>query len=116
MDSAQVGVLKKSNEVGLTSLLKSSNSRALKPQVGLEILSNLTDEPLEGELPDEQLGGLLVTPDLTESDSSRPVTVRLLDSSSSRSTLTSSFGGQLLSGSLSSCGLPSGLLGTSHFL
>ena len=30
----------------------------LEPEVGLEVLSDLTDESLEGQLPDQQLGRL----------------------------------------------------------
>ena len=45
-------------------------------------LSNFTNETLEGEFADEQLGRLLVTADFTESDGSRPETMRLLDTSS----------------------------------
>jgi len=44
----------------------------------LEILSNFTNEPLEGELPDEELGRLLVSSDLTKSDRSRAETMGLL--------------------------------------
>ena len=69
---------------------------------------------LEGELADEQLGGLLVSPDLTESHCSGPVSVRLLDSAGGRGGLASSLGGQLLPGGLASGGFTSGLLGTSH--
>ena len=60
MDGTEVGILKESHKVGLTGLLKSHHSRALESQVSLEILSNLTDETLEGQLADEQLCGLLV--------------------------------------------------------
>ena len=48
----------------------------------LEVLSDFTNEPLEGKLPDKELSGFLVTPDLTESDGTRTESVRLLDSSS----------------------------------
>ena len=48
----------------------------------LEILSDLTNEPLEGELPDKQLSGLLVTPDFTESHGSGTEPVGLLDTAS----------------------------------
>ena len=47
----------------------------------LEVLGDLTDETLEGELADEELGGLLVAPNFTESDRSGPETVGLLDTS-----------------------------------
>jgi hypothetical protein len=35
-----------------------SDSRRLESKVGLEVLSNLSNESLEGELSDEELGGL----------------------------------------------------------
>ena len=50
----------------------------------LEILSDLTNEPLEGKLPDQKLGGFLITPDFTKGDSSRPEPVRLFDTSGGR--------------------------------
>ena len=60
VDGAQVGVLEETHQVGLAGLLQSHHSRALEPQVSLEILGNLTNEPLEWQLPDEELRGLLV--------------------------------------------------------
>ena len=50
----------------------------------LEVLGDFTDEPLEGKLPDQKLGGLLVSPDFTQGDSPRPEPVRLLDTSGGR--------------------------------
>ncbi|KAK6009987.1 hypothetical protein OSTOST_25051 [Ostertagia ostertagi] len=63
MDSAQVGVFEnKTNE----------SWRASQPTIGnadrLEILSDFTDQTLERQFADEQLGRLLVTTDLTKSD------------------------------------------------
>lgn len=78
VDGAQVGVLKETHKVGLSSLLKGKDGRRLEAQVGLEVLSNLTDETLEGQLADEQLRRLLVATDLTQSDRTRLVTVGLL--------------------------------------
>ena len=114
VDSAQVCVLKETNKIGFTGLLKSTNSSTLEPEVSLEVLSDLTNKTLEGQLSDEKLSGLLVSPDLTESNSSWPVSVGLLDSSGWRSGLPGSLGGKLLPGSFSSGRLSSGLLGTSH--
>ena len=45
----------------------------------LEVLSDLTNKTLEGELADEELRRLLVPTDLTKSDGTRPETMRLLD-------------------------------------
>ena len=115
VDSAQVGVLEKSNEVGLGSLLKGKNGGSLEPQVTLEVLGDLADETLEGELTDEKVGGLLVTTDLTKGHSSGTVPVGLLDASGSGGGLAGSLGGELLAGSFSSGGFTGGLLGTGHF-
>jgi histone H3 len=68
VDGAEVGVLEEGDEVSLNGLLESTDGGGLEAEVGLEILGDLTDETLEGELADQELGGLLVTTDLTESD------------------------------------------------
>ena len=114
MDGAQVGVLKQTNQISLTGFLESHNSRALESQVSLEVLGNFSHQTLEGQLADEELSRFLVSSDLTESNSSWPVSVGLLDSSSGWGRFSGSLGGQLLPGGLSSSGLTGGLLGTSH--
>ena len=55
MDRAKVGVLEERDEVSLGSLLESENGRGLEAEVGLEVLGDLTDETLEGELADQEL-------------------------------------------------------------
>ena len=102
MDGAQVGVLEESDEVGLAGFLQSHDSGALKSKIGLEILGDLTHQTLERQFPDEKLRALLVTTDLAEGDSSRPVSMRLLHSTSGRGTLPGSLGGQLFSRGFSS--------------
>ena len=79
MDGAEVGVLEEADEVSLGRLLEGEDGGGLEPEVGLEVLGDLADEALEGELADEELGGLLVLADLTESDGTGPVAVGLLD-------------------------------------
>jgi hypothetical protein len=81
VDGAQVGVLEEGDEVGLDGLLESADGRGLEAEVRLEVLGDLTDKTLEGQLADEKLGRLLVATDLTESDGTRLVAVRLLDTS-----------------------------------
>ena len=49
-------------------------------QVSLEVLADLMDQVLELQLADEELTGLLVYPDLMESNGSWSVSVVLLDS------------------------------------
>ena len=77
---APVGVIKQAYQVGLASLLQSRDGGALEEEIRLEVLGDLTDQVLEGELADEQIGGLLASPDLTESHYSWPVSVGVLDS------------------------------------
>jgi len=114
MDGTKVGVFEETHEVSLAGLLKSSNSGALEAQVSLEVLGDLPDQTLEWQLPDEKFSGFLVTPDLPESNSSWPVTVRLLHSSGGWCALPGCLGGQLFPWSFSSSWFSGGLLRTSH--
>jgi len=105
VDGAKVGVLEQRDEVGLDGLLKSADGRGLEAEVALEVLGNLTNEALEGELADEELGRLLVATDLTESDGTRLVPVGLLDTSGrDGGGLASGLGGELLARSLATSG------------
>ena len=78
----------------------------------LVVLSDLTDKTLEGELPEEELGRLLVLPDLTEGDGAGPEPVGLLHASR-KGALLGRLGGHL-TGGLATGGLTRGLLGTGH--
>lgn len=94
VDGAEVGVLEEGDEVGLDGLLKSTDGRGLEAEIGLEVLGDLTDKTLEGQLADEELSRLLVATDLTESDGSGLVAVRLLDTTGTRGGLPGSLGGK----------------------
>ena len=115
VDGAQVGVFEETDQVSLAGLLKGHDGRALETQVGLEVLGDFSDETLEGQLADEQLGRLLVATDLTKSDGTGAVTMGFLDAASSGRALASGLGGQLLAGRLATGGFTSRLLGTGHF-
>ena len=115
VNGAQVGVLEKTNKVGLSSLLKGEDGRSLEAKIALEILGDLADQTLEGKLADEEVGGLLVPTDLAKGDGSGTVTVGLLDTSRSRGGHACGLGGELLAGGFASGGFAGGLLGTSHF-
>ena len=93
MDGAQIGVLEQADQVCLAGLLESSHGRALEAQIGLEVLSDLAHQTLEGQLADEQLGGLLVAADLAQRDRAGAESVRLLHSASCWCALTRSFRG-----------------------
>jgi len=85
--------------------LEGTDGGRLEAEVGLEVLGNLTNQTLEGELSDEELGRLLVTTDLTESDGTRLISVGLLDTSGRRGRLAGGLGSKLLTGGLATGGL-----------
>lgn len=137
VDGAQVGVLEEGDEIRLDGLLESADSGRLEAEVGLEVLSNLTNlyrialakmvrdpnqlsmsvstyETLEGELADEKLSRLLVATNLTESDGTGLVAVRLLDATSGGSALAGGLGSKLLTRGLATSGLAGGLLSAGH--
>jgi len=114
VDGAQVGVLEQTDQVSLAGFLQGHDGGALEAQIGLEVLSDLTDQTLEGQLADQKLGGLLVTTDLTESHCTGPVTMGLLHTSGGRGALASGLGGQLLAWGFASSRFTGGLLCTCH--
>jgi len=117
VDGAEVGVFEETDEVSLSGLLEGEDSGALESEVVLELRSDLADESLEGELSDEELGGLLETSDLAESNGAGSESVGLLDTTSSDGgSLLGLLLGDVLSGGLASGVLSCGLLGTSHFV
>ena len=50
--------------------LEGTNSGALEPEISFEVLSNFSDEPLEGQFADEKLSGFLVATNFTEGHAS----------------------------------------------
>jgi len=114
VDGAKIRVLEKTDQVSLGRFLKSSDGGGLKAKISLEILSDFTHQPLEGELANQKLGRFLVSPDFSEGDGTRAVTVRFLDASGGGGALPSGFGGQLLPWRLTSGRFSGGLLSTCH--
>jgi len=96
VDGAQVGVLEEANQVGLGGLLEGEDGGALEAEVSLKLLGDLSHQALERELADEQLRGLLVPADLTESHGPGAVPVGLLHATSRGGGLAGGLGGQLL--------------------
>ena len=115
VDRAQVGVFEQANQVRFGRFLQGQDRGGLESQVSLEILGDFSDKSLERKLSDQELSRLLVSSDLTKSDGTRSVSVRLLDTTSGWGRLSGSLGSQLLSWSLTSSGLTCGLLSTGHF-
>jgi hypothetical protein len=114
VDGTEVGVLEQTNQVCLGSLLQGKHGRGLETEIGLEVLGDLTDKTLEGQLADKQLSGLLVAANLTKGHGSGTVTVGLLHASGCGCGLASGLGGELLPWGLASSGLTCCLLGASH--
>lgn len=114
VDSAQVNILKQRDEVGLGSLLEGSDGSRLEAKVSLALLGDLTDETLEGKLADQELSRLLVATDLTERNGAGAIAMGLLDARGRGCRLAGSLGGDHLAGSLTTGGLASSVLGTSH--
>ena len=63
MDSTQIGIFKKANQIGLTCLLQSTNSCTLEAQICFEVLSNFLHQKLKGELVSQKFSGLLIESD-----------------------------------------------------
>lgn len=101
VNGAQIRVFEQADQVSFRRFLKGTYSGALKTQIGFEILRDFTNQTLERQFPDEQLRGLLISSDFSQSYSTGPVTMRLLDASSGRRAFTCRFGGKLLPGCLS---------------
>ena len=111
MDCAQVGVLEQTNQVRLRGLLECHHGGRLEAEIRFEVLGDLADETLERSLFDQKVRGLLVSADLTHSNSARAITLGLLSTVGSS---LASLGSELLTRSLATSGLASGLLGASH--
>jgi len=105
VDGAKVGILEERDEVGFDGFLKRTDGRALKAEVGFEVLRDFTDKTLEGQLSDQKLGRLLVTTNLTQSDGTRLVAMRLLDTTGGWCGLAGSLGSELLTRGLATSGL-----------
>ena len=65
MNGTKIGILKETYQVRLTCLLESSDGSGLESKVGLEVLGNLSHQPLKGEFPNQEFGALLVLTNLT---------------------------------------------------
>jgi histone H3 len=105
-----------SHQIGLARLLKSRHGRALKAQIGFEILGDLAHKTLEGRLANQQLGALLIAANLAQCNRARTKTMRFLDATSGRCNLASSLRCQLLAWRLATCRFSSCLFSASHFI
>ncbi|RUP46741.1 hypothetical protein BC936DRAFT_146577 [Jimgerdemannia flammicorona] len=72
VNGSKIGVLEEGDEVSLRGLLQGADGGRLEAQICLEVLGDLTDKALEGELADQELRRLLVATDFTEGDCAGP--------------------------------------------
>ena len=79
VNGAQIRVFEEADHVSLARLLNREDRLRLEPQIGLVLRCNLADQPLEGQLANEQLSRLLELADLSEGDRARSEPMRLLD-------------------------------------
>ena len=110
----KVRVLEKTNEVSLSSLLKSKDGGGRETEIVLEGRRDLTNKTLEGELADEEISGLLVSTDFTDSDGTRAVAVSLLDTAGRGGRLAGLLGSEGSAGSLTTVRLSVGTLSAGH--
>ncbi|KAF4359209.1 hypothetical protein F8388_005318 [Cannabis sativa] len=61
VDSTEISVFKKTDQVSFGSFLKSRHSTGLESKIGLEILSDFSNQSLEWKLADQKLGAFLAT-------------------------------------------------------
>ena len=107
VNGAQVGVFEEGDEVSLSSFLEGQDGGALESKFLLELVSNFSDESLEGKFSDEEVSGLLVFSDFSEGDCSGFESVGFLDTGGDGSALSGDFlsdklfSGHLLGGALS---------------
>jgi len=116
VDGAEVGVLEEADHVGLSGLLKGEDGRGLEAEIGLEVGGDFSDESLEGELADEELGRLLEATDLSEGDRAGLEAVSALDARGAGSLALSGLIGNRLARVLGTSGLAGRMLGASHII
>ena len=115
MDGTEVGVLEKTNHISLRGLLESKDSGGLESQVGLEIVGDLSNESLERKFSNEELSGFLELSDLSKSDGTWSESMWSLDSTGLWGLTLGLLVSNVLSWSLGSGVLSSGMLGSCHF-
>ena len=114
VDGAEVGVFEETDQVGLGGFLEGEDSGALESEVVLVLSGNFTNESLEWELADEELGTLLESSDFTEGNGTWSESMGLLDTTGGGGLLGSSLVGDVLSWVLGASVLAGGLFCACH--
>lgn len=114
VNGAQVGVLEQADQICFAGFLQCHHGRTLKAQIGLEVLGDFTNQPLERQLANQQLGAFLVPTNFSERHRSGPVAMRLLHPAGSGCAFARGFCGQLFARGLAAGGFTCRLLGSCH--
>lgn len=114
VDGCQIGVFKQRDQVRFNRLLQGPDGWRLEPQVCLEILRDLPDQSLEGQLSDQKFGRFLKSSDFSQRDGTWLISVWFLDTTGRWCGLSGCLGGQLLSWCFTTCGFSCCLLSSSH--
>ena len=114
VDGAKVGVLEETDEVSFRGFLEGHDSRRLESEVVVESTGNFSDESLEWKLSEEEVSGLLISSDFSESDGTWSESVWFFDTSSGGGGFSGGLSGEGLLGGFGGGGFSSGLFGTGH--
>ena len=115
VDGAKVGVLEETDEVSFRGFLEGHDSRRLESEVVVESTGNFSDESLEWKLSEEEVSGLLISSDFSESDCSWSESVWSFDTTSGSGSFSGSLSGKGLLWGFSRGRFSSGLLSSGHF-
>ncbi len=94
MDGTEVGILEETSKIALSSLLKSKKGSALEAKLGVDPLTDSSNEALEGGLSKQESGCFLVSLDFSDGNcagSEPKLSLAPLDSTISSCGLLASF-------------------------
>ena len=114
MDGGKIGLLEKANQVIFRCCLKGQNCRSLEAEISLVVLGDLAHKPLERQLAEQKLRGLLVPAYFTQRDSAWSVSVWLLKTTTGRRRHARGLGGELFAGRFPPSRFSRCLLGSRH--
>ena len=114
MDGTEIGIFEETDEVSFGGFLESEDGGTLESEFVFEFSGDFSNESLEGEFSDQEIGALLIFSDFSEGDGSGSESVGFLDTSGSGGRFSGGLVGELFSGSLETSGFSSSLLSSCH--
>jgi hypothetical protein len=114
VDGTEIGIFEETDEVSFGGFLESEDGGTLESEFVFEFSGDFSNESLEGEFSDQEIGALLIFSDFSEGDGSGSESVGFLDTSGSGGRFSGGLVGELFSGSLETSGFSCGLLSSCH--